>query len=137
MAKKPNRNRDMEFVIEPQMTKADLFDFWGTRLDVPLQRARAVAARRFCQTNYDSRPGAHDRSGGQSAVDALTLITSAKSFFWRSIFALAEWTSLSVPRNRSPNSIAYLKARPGAANKEQQLAAVAKFVDEGKDASES
>jgi hypothetical protein len=42
-------------------------------------------------------------------------------------FRSAEWTSLSVPRNRSAEFNAYVSAQPGEADREKQFDAAAGF----------
>ena len=42
-------------------------------------------------------------------------------------FRSAEWTSLSVPRNRSAEFNAYVSAQPGEADREKQFDAAAEF----------
>src|SRR6267378_3330610 len=107
---KPNRNRDMEFVIEPQMTKADLFDFWErgwtclfSALE-PLQPedfARRITIRGQEHTIVQ----AINRQLAHYAYHIGQIVFLAKHF--RS----AEWQSLSVPRNRSAEFNQYLAGK--------------------------
>ena len=133
---KPNRNRDMEFEIEPEMTKADLFDFWERGWSCLFNALEPLQPEDFAK-QITIRGQEH------TIVQAINRQLTHYAYhigqivFLAKHFRSAEWTSLSVPRNRSADFNAYLKARPGAANKEQQLEAVAKFVDEGKTANES
>lgn len=45
-------------------------------------------------------------------------------------FRLAEWKSLSIPRNRSAEFNEYLAEQPGMADKEKQLEAVVDFASQ-------
>jgi hypothetical protein len=126
----------MEFEIEPQTTKADLFDFWERGWSCLFNALQPLQPEDF---------GRQITIRGQehTIVQAINRQLTHYAYhigqivFLAKHFRSAEWMSLSVPRNRSADFNAYLKARPGAANKEQQLEAVAKFVDEAKTASES
>src|SRR5229473_622100 len=133
---KPDRNRDMEFVIEPQTSKGDLLAYWERGWQCVFAALEPLRPEDF-ERKVSIRGQEHsiiqaiDRQMTHYAYHIGQIVFLAKHF--RS----TEWQSLSVPRNRSADFNAYLKARPGAANKEQQLEAVAKFANEGKTASES
>ena len=97
---KPNRNRDMEFVIEESTTKDEVFDFWERGWDCvfaalePLKiedLARKVSIRGEEHTVVQ----AINRQMTHYAYHVGQIVFLAKHF--RS----TDWRSLSIPRNRS------------------------------------
>src|SRR6267142_3550263 len=128
---KPDRNRDMEFVIDSSTNKASLVAYWERGWQCLFAAVEPLRPEDF-QKKVLIRGEEH------SIIQAVNRQLTHYAYhigqivFLAKHFRSAEWTSLSIPRNRSADFNAYLKARPGAANKEQQLEAVAKFVDEGK-----
>jgi hypothetical protein len=126
---KPDRNRDMEFVIEPQTSKAGILEYWerGWRcvFDAvePLQPAdlsKSVLIRGESHTIVQ----AINRQIAHYAYHIGQIVFLAKHF--RS----GEWQSLSIPRNRSAEFNAFLAASPRVADREEQFDAVIKFADE-------
>jgi hypothetical protein len=126
---KPDRHRDLEFVIDAQTTKTDLLVYWQRgwtclfgaleplqpedfekKITIRGQEHTIVHAINRQMTHYASHIG--------------QIVFLAKHF--RS----AEWKSLSVPRNRSADFNAYLKTNAGPADKERQLDEVMKFANE-------
>ena len=124
---KPNRNRDMEFVIEPQTTKDDVIAYWERGWKCvfdalePLQPddfERIVLIRGEPHTVVQ----ALNRQLMHYAYHIGQIVFLAKHF--RS----AEWKSLSIPKNRSADFNAFLNAQPGqVADREKQFDAAAGF----------
>ena len=122
---KPNRNRDMEFVIEPTTSKDDLIDFWQRGWQCVFEaleplRAEDLGKKVMIRGEEHTVIQAINRQLMHYANHIGQIVFLAKHF--RS----AEWKSLSIPRNRSAEFNAYL-AQPGNADKEKQLKAVEKF----------
>lgn len=115
---KPNRNRDMEFVIEPKTSKDDLIDYW----------------QRGWQCVFDALEPLHAEDLGKRVMirgEEHTVIQAinrqlmhyanhiGQIVFLAKHFRSAEWKSLSIPRNRSAEFNAYLAEKPGSADKEK------------------
>ena len=97
---KPNRNRDMEFVIAPQTSKEDVVAYWERgwqsvfdALD-PL-RVEDCERKVFIRGEEHTIVQAINRQLMHYAYHIGQIVFLAKHF--RS----AEWTSLSIPRNKS------------------------------------
>jgi len=123
---KPNRNRDMEFVIEPTTSKDDLIDFWQRGWQCVFEafeplRAEDLGKKVLIRGEEHTVIQAINRQLMHYANHIGQIVFLAKHF--RS----AEWKSLSIPRNRSAEFNAYLAEQPGNADKEKQLEAVEKF----------
>ena len=123
---KPNRNRDMEFVIEPKTSKDDLIDFWQQGWQCVFEaleplRAEDLGKRVLIRGEEHTVIQAINRQLMHYANHIGQIVFLAKHF--RS----AEWKSLSIPRNRSAEFNAYLAEQPGNVDKEKQLEAVGKF----------
>ena len=129
---KPDRNRDMEFVIEPQTTKGDLVAYWDrgwtcvfAALD-PLQPEdfdRKVLIRGKEHTIVQ----AVNRQLTHYAYHIGQIVFLAKHF--RS----AEWQSLSIPKNRSAEFNKYLEQKTGEA--EHRFDAAASLVQDSEKSS--
>ena len=111
---KPDRQRDMEFVIEPQTTKAELLAHWEKGWNClfaalePLQPedcGRHVLIRGEDHTVVQ----AINRQMTHYAYHIGQIVFLAKHF--RS----AEWNSLSIPRNRSLEFNKHLEQKGGKA----------------------
>jgi len=97
---KPNRNRDMEFVIEPQTTKDDVIDYWERGWKCVFAALEPLRLEDF-EKKVTIRGEEH------TIVEALNRQLMHYSYhvgqivFLAKHFRSAEWKSLSVPRNRS------------------------------------
>lgn len=97
---KANRNRDMEFVIEPQTTKDDVIDYWERGWKCVFEALDPLRPEDF-EKKVTIRGEEHtivqaiNRQMTHYAYHVGQIVFLAKHF--RS----AEWKSLSVPRNRS------------------------------------
>ena len=129
---KPDRNRDMEFVIEPQTTKGDLLAYWDRGWTCvfaalePLQPEdfdRKVLIRGEEHTIVQ----AVNRQLTHYAYHIGQIVFLAKHF--RS----AEWRSLSIPKNRSAEFNKYLEQKTGEA--EHRFDAAARFVQDSEKSS--
>jgi uncharacterized damage-inducible protein DinB len=97
---KPNRNRDMEFVIEPQTTKDQVIDYWERGWKCVFEALEPLRPEDF-EKKVTIRGEEHtivqaiNRQMTHYAYHVGQIVFLAKHF--RS----AEWKSLSIPRNRS------------------------------------
>ena len=128
---KPNRNRDMEFVIEPKTSKDDVLAYWEKgwqRVFDALEPLRPEDLERQVSI----------RGEEHSVIQAINrqLMHYANHIgqivFLAKHFRSSEWKSLSIPRNRSAEFNAYLAEKPGVADKEKQLEAVIDFASQTK-----
>jgi hypothetical protein len=125
---KSDRNRDMEFVIDPKSSKNDLIDFW--------QRGwQCVFAALEPLTAADLGRKVMIRGEEHTVIQAINrqLMHYANHIgqivFLAKHFRSAEWKSLSIPRNRSAEFNAYLSEKPAGANKKSQLESGLDFAD--------
>ncbi|HKR58395.1 MAG TPA: DUF1572 family protein [Pyrinomonadaceae bacterium] len=128
---KPDRNRDMEFVIEPKTSKAELLAYWERGWNcvnnalAQLQTAdfdRQVLIRGEPHTIVQ----AINRQMTHYAYHIGQLVFLAKHF--RS----SNWQSLSIPRNRSAGFNEYLEKKLQEGDSEHRFDAAAGFADESK-----
>lgn len=104
---KPDRNRDMEFVLEPDMTRADLSSLWErgwAKLFAAIEPLRPEDLARTV----------HIRGKAHTVVEAINRQLTHYAYHTGQLVLLAkhlrsrEWRSLSIPRNRSAEFNAYL-----------------------------
>src|SRR5215813_13095032 len=124
---KPNRNRDMEFVIEANTTKADVLDYWERGWACVFAAAEPLKPEDFEKT-------VEIRSEKHTIVQALNRQMTHYAYhigqivFLAKHFRSAQWKSLSIPRNKSADFNAYLTAQPQAvADREKQFDAAVGF----------
>jgi hypothetical protein len=132
---KPDRERDMEFVIAPDATRDEMLKQWERGW------ARLFAALEPLTLEDFSRK-VLIRGEEHSVTEAITRQLTHYSYhigqivFLSKHFRCAEWKSLSIPRNRSMAFNTYLmeKAAGGAA-RESRFDAPQKFISETEDES--
>ena len=130
---KPDRNRDMEFVIEPQTGKEDAVAYWEKGWQRVFDALEPLGAE-------DLEKKVLIRGEEHTVVQAINRQLMHYSYhigqivFLAKHFRSAEWNSLSIPRNRSAEFNAYLQDQPGAGNSEERLDEVLKFVQNSKEA---
>jgi len=128
---KPNRNRDMEFVIEPQTSKDDVLAYWERGWKSVFDALEPLRVEDF-EKKITIRGEEHtivqaiNRQMTHYAYHIGQIVFLAKHF--RS----AEWKSLSIPRNRSADFNSYLANQPGVADREKQFDAAAGFSENTK-----
>src|SRR5437667_724667 len=120
---KPERNRDMEFVMLPETTKEDVLTYWGkgwqSVFDAveplkPEDLTRSVTIRGQDHTVVQ----AINRQLAHYAYHVGQIVYLAKHF------KSSEWQSLSVPRNKSDEFNAHLEEKmkaSGSATRGEQL----------------
>ncbi len=97
---KPNRNRDMEFVIERQTTKADVIDYWERGWACVFNALEPLRLEDFEKT-------VKIRGEDHTIVQAINRQLMHYSYhigqivFLAKHFRSANWESLSIPRNKS------------------------------------
>ena len=125
---KPNRNRDMEFVIERKTTSDELLDFWQRGWQCVFDALEPLRAE-------DLEKKVLIRDEEHTVIQAINrqLMHYANHIgqivFLAKHFRSAEWQSLSIPRNRSAEFNAYLADKPGSADKKTQLEAGLDFAN--------
>lgn len=126
---KPDRNRDMEFVIQPGTTREDVVAYWerGWQAVIdaleplsPDDLGRKVMIRDVEHTVVQ----AINRQLMHYAYHIGQMVFLAKHF--RS----AEWKSLSIPRNKSLNFNEFVQSQKDVSDTEDRFETAAKFVDE-------
>jgi Protein of unknown function (DUF1572) len=123
---KPNRNRDMEFVIEPQTTKDDVLAYWERGWTCVFEALEPLRPE-------DLEKKVMIRGEEHTIVQAINRQLMHYSYhvgqivFLAKHFRSAEWKSLSIPKNRSAEFNAYLTNQPGVADREKQFDAAAGF----------
>ncbi|MBD0325201.1 MAG: DUF1572 family protein [Pyrinomonadaceae bacterium] len=126
---KPSRHRDMEFVITPETSKADLLAEWERGWSClfgalePL-RPEDFGTKIFIRGEKHSVVEAINRQLTHYAYHIGQIVFLAKHF--RS----AEWKSLSIPRNKSAEFNAYLTEQTGGAARKNRFQAPQDFSRE-------
>ena len=127
---KPNRNRDMEFEMLPETTKADLLAFWE-------KGWQSVFTALEPLTPDDLMKNVKIRGQDHTVIQAINRQISHYAYHGGQIVYLAkhfkgrEWQTLSVPRNRSSEFNAYLQEKMKAstpAAREHRLDEVMDFA---------
>jgi len=124
---KPDRNRDLEFVIEPKTSKDDVLAYWENGW-------QRVFAALETLTAEDLGKKVLIRGEEHTVIQAINrqLMHYANHIgqivFLAKHFRSAEWKSLSIPRNRSAEFNAHLAQKPEVADKEKQLETVVDFA---------
>lgn len=126
---KPDRNRDMEFVIEPEATKASLLAYWekawACLFEALEQLQPDVLGRKvFIRGEEHTIVQAINRQMTHYAYHIGQIVFLAKHF--RS----QEWKSLSVPKNRSAGFNEYLEKKLQSGEVQHRFDVAAGFVSE-------
>ena len=123
---KPDRNRDLEFVVEPTTTKDEVVAYWERGWQCVFD-ALAPLHPEDCDRTVTIRGETH------TIVQALNRQLMHYAYhigqivFLAKHFRSAEWNSLSIPRNRSAQFNAYYGQREGVADREKQFDAASGF----------
>ena len=126
---KPDRNRDLEFVIEPKTSKDDVLAYWEQGWQRVFDALESLSAE-------DLGKKVLIRDEEHSVVQAINrqLMHYANHIgqivFLAKHFRSSEWKSLSIPRNRSAEFNAYLAEKPGVADKQKQMEAAVDFASQ-------
>ena len=124
---KPDRNRDMEFVIEPQTSREDVIAYWERGWHCVFEAIEPLKPEDFART-------VTIRGEKHTIVQAINRQLMHYSYHIGQIVFLAkhfrsnEWQSLSIPRNKSAAFNAHLSESKGRnADRESQFDAVVEF----------
>lgn len=122
---KPERNRDIEFVIDPEVTKPDIMEYWEKGWQRTFETLEVLQPDELMRT-VTIRGEEHtvvqciNRQMTHYAYHIGQIVFLAKHF--RS----SEWKSLSIPKNKSAEFNQYLEKKSGEA--EHRFDAAADFV---------
>ena len=124
---KPDRNRDMEFVIDPQTVKEDLLTYWERGWAAVFTALEPLTAADFRKTvmirgETHTIVQAINRQLTHYAYHIGQIVFLAKHFRSR------EWKSLSIPKNRSSEFNQYLADRVDRSKDQHRFEAAANFV---------
>jgi len=125
---KPDRNRDMEFVIEPNTGKDAILDYWQRGWQCVFDALEPLRAE-------DLGSKVLIRGEEHTVIQAINRQLMHYSYHIGQIVFLAkhfrstEWKSLTIPRNRSAEFNAYLAEKPGTADREKQFETVVDFAN--------
>ena len=124
---KPNRNRDMEFVIEPHTTKDEVIAYWERGWQCVFDAVEPLQPDDFDRT-VTIRGEVHTVAQALNRQLMHYAYHIGQIVFLAKHFRSAEWKSLSIPRNRSADFNAYLGAQPGGVtDREKQFDAAVGF----------
>ena len=125
---KPNRNRDMEFVIEPNTGKDAVLDYWQRGWQCVFDALEPLRAE-------DLGSKVLIRGEEHTVIQAINRQLMHYSYhigqivFLAKHFRSSEWKSLSIPRNRSAEFNAYLAEKSGTADREKQFDTAVDFAN--------
>ncbi|HKY27040.1 MAG TPA: DUF1572 family protein [Pyrinomonadaceae bacterium] len=111
---KPDRNRDMEFVIESGTTKAEIMDYWEKGWQQTFETLESLRPEDLMRT-VTIRGEIH------TVVQALNRQLAHYPYhigqiaFLAKHFRTKDWKSLSIPRNKSAEFNKYLESKEKAA----------------------
>ena len=129
---KPNRQRDLEFVIEPETTKDELLAYWERGWNCLFTALNPLQSEDF-DTKVKIRGEEH------TVVQAINRQLTHYAYHIGQIVFLAkhfrsgEWQSLSIPRNKSGEFNQYLEKRGVKGAKEHRLDAGVNFARKTED----
>jgi len=108
---KTERNRDMEFVIEPQTSKSDVMNYWEKGWQRTLETLEALQPEDLLRTVMI-------RGEPHTVVQSINRQLAHYSYhigqivFLAKHFRSANWKSLSIPKNKSAEFNKYLVQNP-------------------------
>lgn len=128
---KPDRNRDMEFVISDEMTDEDLMTQWEQGWQCLFDALEAL-------TPEDFNKNVLIRGEEHSIIEAINRQMThyachiGQIVFLAKHFRSSDWKSLSIPRNRSADFNVYLteKAQQSGVEKQDRFDASQEFTRE-------
>ena len=128
---KPDRNRDMEFVIEPKTGKEDILNYWKKGWQRVFDTVESLSSA-------DLGKKVVIRGEEHTVIQAINRQLMHYSYhigqivFLAKHFRSSEWKSLSIPRNKSLEFNKYLVDEKSVAGTEHRFDAVSKFVEDSK-----
>ena len=124
---KPDRHRDLEFVIEPNTGRDDVVAYWEKGWQAVFAALEPLGA-----DDLDRK--VMIRNEEHTVIQAINRQLMHYAYHIGQIAFLAKhfrttgWKSLSIPRNRSAEFNKYLAEKPGDAYKEMQIEAAVDFA---------
>ncbi len=128
---KPNRNRDMEFVIDASTTKSEILDYWEKGWQCLFEALEPLQPDDF-ERKVSIRGQEHTIVQAINRQLAHYAYHIGQIVFLAKHFRASQWNSLSIPRNKSAEFNAYLSQAPGKPNREEQLERVVDFAKKHK-----
>jgi hypothetical protein len=125
---KPNRNRDMEFVIEPETTPEELVEYWEKGWQVVFDALEPL-------TEDDLMTKVSIRGEEHTVMQAINRQLMhypnhiGQIIFLAKHFRSSQWNTLSIPRNRSAAFNQYLQKQKLTAGINNRFDAASKFVE--------
>lgn len=104
---KPSRNRDQEFVMSPETSRAEMLEYWNKGWKAVFTAIEPLTAEDLMRTITI-------RGQEHTVIQAINRQLSHYSshigqiVFLAKLFKSSQWTTLSVPKNRSAEFNAYL-----------------------------
>jgi uncharacterized protein DUF1572 len=125
---KPARNRDMEFVVEPETKREEVFDYWEKGWDRVFSALRSLKPEDFDRKVLIS---GEEHSIVQAINRQLTHYAYhiGQIVFLAKHFRSPEWKSLSIPKNKSVEFNKYLEERERESGTSHRFDAAAKFLE--------
>src|SRR5688572_15107787 len=126
---KPNRDRDMEFVIEPQTTQQDVVDYWEKGWQCVFDALEPLTAD-------DLERKVSIRGEEHTVLQAVNRQLMhypnhiGQIIFLAKHFRSSEWNSLSIPGNKSRDFNKYLQEQKPVSGTENRFDAATKFAKE-------
>lgn len=126
---KPDRNRDLEFVIESEASKADVMNYWEKGWQRTFDTLEALKPEDLLRTVMI-------RGENHTVVQAINRQLAHYPYhigqivFLAKHFRSSDWKSLSIPKNKSAEFNKYLEENPDKAR--HRFDAAAKFNDEAR-----
>jgi Protein of unknown function (DUF1572) len=123
---KPDRHRDMEFVIEPETSKSEVMEYWERGWQRTFETMEALQPEDLLRTVMI-------RGEAHTVVQAINRQLAHYPYHIGQIVFLAKhfrssgWKSLSIPKNKSAEFNRYLEQKPETA--EHRFDAAARFND--------
>lgn len=123
---KPERNRDMEFVIEPATSKSEVMNYWEKGWQRTFETLEALQPEDLLRTVMI-------RGETHTVVQAINRQLAHYPYHIGQIVLLAKhfrsanWKSLSIPKNKSAEFNKYLEKDPGKA--QHRFDAAARFKE--------
>ena len=111
---KPDRNRDMEFVIESGTTKAAIMDYWEKGWQRTFETLESLSQEDLMRT-VTIRGEVHTVLQALNRQLAHYPYHIGQIAFLAKHFRTTDWKSLSIPRNKSAEFNKYLESKEKAA----------------------
>lgn len=128
---KPDRNRDMEFVIEPETTKAEVMDYWEKGWQRTFETLESLKPEDLMRT-VTIRGEAHTVVQALNRQLAHYPYHIGQLVFLAKHFRSNEWKSLSIPKNKSAEFNKYLEKKEAAAASTEHRFDTAAFTEDSK-----